>query len=102
VQEEEGLELPDDLPAGGGALEQLPKPAPEGAINAEDAKPRVGLVGVLREKGVWQSRGEAIFDLREGSLAQRTQRGGKRTSPSGASIARMAGKKGTEEEASGG
>jgi hypothetical protein len=69
VQLKEGLELADDLAAGGIRIETLPKQAPKGAPGGVDAMAAILLGRILREQARWQAASESIFELAQGQGA---------------------------------
>ncbi len=69
VQAEEGLDLADDLPAGGFGFEHLPEKALEGPAQAKDALRGVGALVFGREQQRWQEVAQVFLQLGQGRLA---------------------------------
>ena len=64
-----GLELADDLPAGGVALEHLPEETPPGAAHGVGPLARAGLRGIERREA-GEARPEDVLEFVEGAAAQ--------------------------------
>jgi hypothetical protein len=70
MQFEQGLDLPDDLPARGLGVETLPEKAPEGApLGVEAIAAIEGFVGLGKQR-LGQAVGKTFFQLGQGSEAE--------------------------------
>jgi len=63
------LHLAHDVPTASVALEDLPDPAPEGALERKDALAAMVSLGGFFQELRPQSRAELLFDLRQGGLS---------------------------------
>jgi len=70
LQAQEGLDLTDDLAAGGFGFEQLPDEAFEGQAQAEDAVAAVGAVLLGGEQRRGQKIAQVLLELGQGGLAE--------------------------------
>ena len=70
VQPEQGLDLADDLPAGGLGFEQLPEKALEGQAQAKDAVAAVGTFVFGGEQRRRQEVAQVFLELGQGRLAK--------------------------------
>src|ERR1017187_6643463 len=70
LQAQPGLDLTDDLAAGGFGFEQLPDEAFEGQAQAEDAVAAVGAVLLGREQRCGQKIAQVLLELGQGGLAE--------------------------------
>ena len=69
AQPEQGLDLPDDLPAGGFGFEHLPEEALESEPQAEDAVAAVGAFVLGREQGRREEVAQVFLELGQSGLA---------------------------------